>query len=395
MRIAIVLKTFTTSRGGAEVWSSSFARWLLRRGHEVHVVAAKASEDVQRMGVAMHLIPTRSSTRFAKRSQALLSQLNVDIVHDMGAGWYFDVFQSHVGLLSQYRAALLRLMPPPKAWLKRFAAAVLPTYWCKNRMMRRQYSGRQDSRYLALSRAIADDLQRVHGIARARINVVPNGVDIARFTPSTNPRLRRQVRASLGAGDESLVLLLVAQNHELKGLPTVLRAAGRLIGNGKDVWLAVVGGRPEAAHIRLINELGISARVNYIGWTDPRPFYQAADVYVHPSHYDACSLAVLEALASGLPVITSSANGASELLQQGETGYVLRDANDVTSLSQHLITLCDLPVRRRMGRRARLVAEANSMEKNFERIEQVYREILAERGLHVERLARPSLRKSA
>jgi UDP-glucose:(heptosyl)LPS alpha-1,3-glucosyltransferase len=188
---------------------------------------------------------------------------------------------------------------------------------------------------------------------------------------------------------------MVAQNHELKGLPAVLRAAGRLIGSGRDVWLAVVGGRPVAAHIRLIDELGISARVNYIGWTDPLPFYQAADVYVHPSHYDACSLGVLEALASGLPVITSAANGVSELLQQGETGYVLRDENDVTALSQHLAALSDLQVRQRMGRRARLVAEANSMEKNFERIEQVYREILAERGQHAGRLPPPSLRKSA
>jgi glycosyltransferase involved in cell wall biosynthesis len=188
---------------------------------------------------------------------------------------------------------------------------------------------------------------------------------------------------------------MVAQDHDLKGLPTMLEAAGRLIQQGQDLWIAVVGGMPIDAHIRQMRKLRISSRVNYIGWTDPLPFYQAADVYVHPSHYDACSLGVLEALATGLPVITSAANGASELFEVGDAGFVLADAEDVTQLRRHLVTLSDDQVRRRMGQRARQVAEQNSLAKNFERIEQIYREIVEGRGTSMDRVAHPPLRKSA
>ena len=380
MRIAIVLKTFTTNRGGAEVWSSAFVRWLLAQGHEVHVVASKASSDVQQMGIRLHLIPTRSSIRFAARCERLLKKLNVDIVHDMGAGWYFDVFQSHVGSLSQYREALLRLMPASKARRKRFAAVVLPTYWRKNQMMRRQYSDTQDAKFIALSKVIADDFERVHGISSGKIEVIPNGVDVTRFSPTPDAEVRRETRRSLGTDEHSLILLLVAQNHQLKGLPAVIEAVGRLLRQQENIHVAVVGGAPVASHVSRIEELGITSRVHYTGWADPVPYYQAADIYVHPSHYDACSLGVLEALASGLPVITSAANGAGELIPQGEAGFVVQDAEDVTSLSEHIATLSDFETRRRMAVRARQVAERNTLKHNFERIEVVYNQIIDSRG---------------
>jgi hypothetical protein len=156
------------------------------------------------MGVTLHVVPTRSSPRFAASSESLLRRLDVDIVHDMGAGAYFDVFQSHVGSWSQYREALLRRMSTSKALAKRVAARVLPSYWCKNRMMRRQFSKGQDARFVALSHAIADDYHHVRGISRDKIAVIPNGVDVAHFAPPQDLLRRREVRASLGADEHSL-----------------------------------------------------------------------------------------------------------------------------------------------------------------------------------------------
>ena len=97
MRVAIVLKTFHTARGGAESWTAEMVRWLVGQGHEVHVGCRKCDDVVPTLGARLHLLPTRSSWRFARKAERLLRELDVDVVHDMGCGWYFDVFHSHVG----------------------------------------------------------------------------------------------------------------------------------------------------------------------------------------------------------------------------------------------------------------------------------------------------------
>ena len=134
---------------------------------------------------------------------------------------------------------------------------------------------------------------------------------------------------------EETVALFAAINYRLKGLEPLLYAVQMLVQRpeyrtAKNPFRLVVAGNPDYRRWqRLAQHLGIAERVSFVGLcNEMRNAYFAADFLVHPTFYDPCSLVVLEALACALPVITSRANGASELLHPAQEGYVVDDPQD-------------------------------------------------------------------
>jgi UDP-glucose:(heptosyl)LPS alpha-1,3-glucosyltransferase len=235
--------------------------------------------------------------------------------------------------------------------------------------------------FIALSRRIVDDFVAVHGIPRGQIELVPNGVDIHRFSPGTEAS-RERIRVSMGIKSDETVLLQVAHDHYLKGVPALLHAGARLLGSGEACRIVVVGRETSRRTLKLTKQLGIEPNVHFVGKTDDiLPFYQMADVYVHATRYDACSLSVLEAMACGLPVITTLQNGAADLIEQGRDGFVF-DRQDTAALDNYLETLRDRDVRRKMAIAARGRAEQHSLEQNFEAFHQLYERIADRKRSH-------------
>jgi len=255
----------------------------------------------------------------------------------------------------------------------------LPRYRRFEAVMSRQYVN--DGRILlALSKQTQADFQRIHGVAAEQVRLGYNGVDPVRFSPKHRARHRQTVRRWLGVDDNTLLLLIVAHNFTLKGVPAALRAMGQLARERRPVHLAVVGGRRLRRYERMAARLGAASSVTFTGTVgDTVPFYAAADVYVHPTFHDSCSLVVLEALASGLPVITSRLNGAAELLTEGVEGYVLKDPANVDALLAGLDPLFDPTVRRRMGHAARALAMEHTLERNVNEVLDVYEEVVRRR----------------
>src|SRR5262249_18712656 len=145
-----------------------------------------------------------------------------------------------------------------------------------------------------------------------------------------NDRLtvRAALRPRWGVDDETLVGLFVAMNYRLKGLEPLLRAVA-LIPRDRRFRLVVVGNPRTQRFERLAKNLGIQERVVFHGFcTDARQVYFAADFLVHPTFYDPCSLVVLEALACGLPVITTRFNGAAELMHPPLDGLAIDDPHE-------------------------------------------------------------------
>jgi len=120
-----------------------------------------------------------------------------------------------------------------------------------------------------------------------------------------------------------------------------------------ETWAVVVGADKRAArYARRARTLGIADRVRFVGAaSDVRPFYAAADSFALPSLYDPFPNAALEAMACGLPVVTSTKCGTSELVREGENGFV-RDALDVAGVAEALAKL-DPATARRLGESAR------------------------------------------
>ena len=381
MRIGLVVEKFDPLCGGLEQWAFQFASQLLSRGHEVHVVAGRFGDQVQAMPIVAHRLEgVRSRLGFAEATERKLRSLNLDVIHDTGAGWYCDVFQPHGGSRRVAIEHNLLLLPRWLRPLKYAASKWLPRYRRFNALMARQYVN--DGRILlALSRQTVNDFQDIHGIPADRIRLIYNGVDPERFSPEHRAKYRSAVRRRLGLSDDTLLLLIVAHNFPLKGLPTLLRAMGRLTDQRRPAHLVVVGGKQPERYGQVAGRMGTRSSVTFTGTVrDTVPFYAAADVYVHPTFHDSCSLVVLEALASGLPVITSRLNGASELITEGVEGHVLADPSDADALLSKLEPLFDSTVRNGMGRAARRLALEHSLRRNVDEVLRVYEEVVAARA---------------
>ena len=377
MRIGLVIEQFDPRRGGLEQWTWQFTSRLLKRGHEVHVVAAGFGEVVREMPfIRHHLKDAGSRLGFARAAEVMLKSMDLDVIHDTGCGWYCDVFQPHGGSRRATAEANLQLLPGWMRPAKRAISPMLPRYRRFHALAQRQYV--DDGRlFLALSRRVGDDLERLDGVRPEQIRLVPNGVDTDRFSPEHRDQHRQPVRRRLGVDDGTLLLLIVAHNFRLKGVPTLLQMMGRSNRLGLPVHLAVVGGKHWPRFQRKARRMGVGSNVTFVGPVDdPIPFYAAADVYVQPTFYDPCSLTVLEAMASGLPVITTSANGVSELMSEGVEGHTIAHPADVAALLDRLELLVDPTVRRRMGRSARQLMLKHTMDHNCDQIEAVYGEVV-------------------
>jgi len=380
VRVALVIERLDPRLGGVEQWTWQFVRRLVQRGHEVHVVATRFAPETQDSGIIAHSVESvRSRVKLAEHLEHALRRIAVDVIHDTGAGWHCDIFQPHGG--SRIAAFEQNLLLEPR-WLrpiKRRLAPRLPRYREFDCLLRRQYAGRERT-YLALSRMVAHDLERFHRLPPEQIRLIYNGIDLDRFTPALQSRYRQELRNRLGMQDDELLLLIVANNFELKGVPTLIRAVGLLRRQGERVRLAVAGGRRLKKYQQFANQAGAGQAVTFLGPVDDvAPWYAAADVYVQPTYYDPCSLVVLEALASGLPVVTSRFNGAGELMTEGVEGYLLADPADAEELAERLRTLFSAERRPTMATAARRLAERHSLDHNCDEILAVYQVVAGAR----------------
>lgn len=167
------------------------------------------------------------------------------------------------------------------------------------------------------SRMVAEDITRRWPEAAAKIEVIYNGVDLARYHPGLATE-HRALRARVGARETARIVLFVGSGYARKGVATLIEALAHLPPS-IEAWI-VGKDKDEAAYRRLAARFALEKRVRFFGaQADVRPFYGAADVFCLPTLYDPFPNAVLEALACGLPVVTTTTCGAAELLTPPET----------------------------------------------------------------------------
>jgi len=164
----------------------------------------------------------------------------------------------------------------------------------------------------------------------------------------------------------------------MKGLGFLIRALAEVKKEDHpSLRLLVLGRDRKEPYLRLAKKIGISEEVVFAGFTDePEKYYGASDLLVHPTFYDACSLTVLEALASGLPVITTASNGASGILCHGEEGWVIGDLKDREELKRGIAYFLDEKRRHQATYQAREKAEIYSEKANFDRVIAIFNEAL-------------------
>jgi len=198
------------------------------------------------------------------------------------------------------------------------------------------FAKRGAQRVIANSQMVKDEIVRWYGYPADQIEVVYNGVP--RQLVEVDEQERMKSRRALGLGPEDIVVLFVGSGWERKGLRFAIDAVQR----NSNLKL-VVAGRGDARKLE-------SPRLHFLGVVRDLPaLYGAADIFLLPTIYDPFSNACLEALAAGLPVITTKANGFSEIIENGRHGTVIEEPQDVAAISDALNFWSD-PARRRQVR---------------------------------------------
>jgi glycosyltransferase involved in cell wall biosynthesis len=191
---------------------------------------------------------------------------------------------------------------------------------------------------------------------------------------------RAQVREKLGLGDDKFVLLLVGNDWKKKGLVPLIESLALL----RDLPLVlVVAGKDDSVPFEArIRQLGLQGRVAFLpSRADVQWYYAAADAYVGPSLEDTFAQPPAEAMACGLPVITSATNGTAEIMTDGVDGLIIQDPADVAGLAFRIRLLYDEPLlRKRLGEQASLTAQAYTWDRNGEQIRAIFAEALTRKG---------------
>jgi UDP-glucose:(heptosyl)LPS alpha-1,3-glucosyltransferase len=227
------------------------------------------------------------------------------------------------------------------------------------------------------SRMVKEEVERWYGLPSARVVVIPNAIDSTLYSPSLRSAHRGAVRRALELPDDSPLFLFVGSGYERKGLDSLLAAFARL---KSMAFLAVVGKDRELPRYRkLARRLGVAGRVRFLGpQADAKPFFGAADALALPALYDPFPNVVLEAMATGLPVVMSTKCGTVDVIEAGGDALVC-DALDVDALTAHLTSLLDRSRREVLGAAARAVAERLTPDRMTLAYQRLYSALLAGR----------------
>ncbi|MEK7469477.1 MAG: glycosyltransferase family 4 protein [Planctomycetota bacterium] len=362
MKIALVVYTWSETRGGVERYVFDLARGLVSRGHEVHVWSRRREGETP--GVVFHEVPGISMghlkyNAFARDAAKLVRLEDYDCVHGFGRTFAQDLLRVGGGCHEEYLRQT-KGREPGALWF-----LFHPKDRALIRLEKEVFAGRCWRRLVCISKRVAEEVHRIHGVPLEDCRVIHNGTDIEKFHP------RNRV-----AADGPPRLLFVGSGFERKGLEQALDALERVNAEWR---LRVVGRGDPGAYAAISARLG---RVEFAGPQSAMPAeYGRADLLLFPTLYDAFGTVALEAMATGIPVVISRQAGASEVVTHGSDGVIVENPRDPAALAAAIEPLlADRPKREAMGKAARAKAEQHSIGANIETVLELYREIAREKG---------------
>ena len=378
LRIGMVALDFHRE-GGSEGRTAHLVDRLVADGHDVHLVGARIMGNWDRR-VVQRRIPTPEHPHwlevllFARRAEAVVRSERYDVVHNQIRPFVPGIVTVGGG---SHRFYLDEVLPREQGAWRAAVRRRLPLHRMLLAMERQGFDPRRCPFIIANSQLSRSGILRYYRFPPERIVVAHNGVDPVRFTPESRPLYREATRRHLGIGPEEYTVLFVGQGFARKGLGALLAALAALGRRSVGARLVVVGRGPSRPWMREAARLGIDSRVTMVGHvSNPVPFYAAADAFALPTFFDPFANATLEAMAAGLPVVTSGQNGAAEVLRSGVDGLVVDGPDDVTGLVEALSQLADPAARRAMGQSARQTALRCPWEQSLERTLATYREVI-------------------
>ncbi len=382
MKIAFVRKAYTPY-GGAEKYLSQLLERLAGQGHEIHIFANRwetggADRKGGCGGPTFHRIPMIAAPSFLEAlsfaffSRRLLEGESFDLIHSFERTLYQDVYRAGDGCHREWLRQRKKIDP----WFKRLSQPVNPLHRSLLFLERRVFQDPRLKRVVANSRRGKEEIIRHYGLPGDKIQVIYNGVDLEAFHPRNRDLFRKAQRREMGIPETKEVILFLGSGFRRKGLEGLIKAFAKVAGEFPEAVLVVAGKDRLGDYARAAQKHGVEARVLFLGPTrKARELYAAADLFALPTVYEPFSNACLEAMASGLPVLTSCQNGVSELIADGKSGFLVSEATDASAIAEKIRSFLRTPDRAALGEEARRVGANFSIDSAVDRLLDLYVEI--------------------
>ena len=329
MNFGLVRRGYSAT-GGAEAYLKRFAQALQGAGHACTLFTSADWPREDWPGNRIERLPGASPLAFADALERAQTLTPCDYLFSLERVRSCDAYRAGDGVHRAWLERRARFEPFWKRWGRTFNRKHRELLALEERLFSPEGAGI----VIANCRMVKEEIVRTYGYPAERIHVVYNGLPA--FTPS--PELRETTRAQLGIAPATPVVLFAGSGWERKGLRAAIE--GVALVKSATPPLLLVAGRGNPRRYRG------GDRVRFLGPVrQMAACYAAADLFVLPTFYDPFSNACLEALAAGLPVITTTANGFSEILRPGIDGEALEDPSNAAAIAQAIEAWSD-PERR-------------------------------------------------
>jgi len=369
MKIAIIRKKYVF-HGGAEGFSQNFIKQLTIAGHEVHLYAMQWEGNPLPKNLFFHKVPSLAFNSFIRDLSFSISSF----IMLRKKRKYFDIIQSHDKTLYQdtYRAgdgchiAWLRQRWQLKDAIGRLSMILNPYHWLILYMERMIFKGHRFKKIIAISELVKKSIIENYNVEESFIEVIYNGVDLQRFRPENKDIYRKEIRKAYSIDEDAFTVFFAGSGFERKGLEFLFKAA-ELVPN--QLTLLIAGKGSEHRYKRMIKR----QRVIFCGpQKDIHKYYAASDAFIFPAIYEPFGNVHLEALASGLPVITTRQSGAAEIIEEGKQGFVIENPKDTHDVADKIAYLMNRDQLHRMSIEARRLAEKFSFKEHMKKIYDLY-----------------------
>jgi UDP-glucose:(heptosyl)LPS alpha-1,3-glucosyltransferase len=320
LKIGFVRRGFSRS-GGAEAYLKRLAQGVTAAGHEVQLVTTNEWPANEWSFGTITRVAGETPLQFADELETLRPRLQCDFLMSLERVWRCNVYRAGDGVHRAWLERRARFADPIEKFTSKFNRTHPEILELEESLFRKRGAGR----VIANSCMVRAEIVKFFDYPTELIDVVPNGVPADQLRPTAEKRA--ESRHVFGFRDQDIVVLFVGSGWKRKGLRFAIAAVE---GSENPHVRLVVAGRGQQSKYR-------SRCVQFLGEVaDVASLYAAADIFLLPTIYDPFSNACLEAIASGLPVITTRANGFSEIIADGVNGSVVGEPDDIACLTAAL-----------------------------------------------------------
>jgi UDP-glucose:(heptosyl)LPS alpha-1,3-glucosyltransferase len=316
LSIGFVRRGYSQS-GGAEAYLKRLAHGVVDAGHDAQLITTEEWPQNEWLFRQIRRLQSGSVTGFARGLERIRAQLRCDVLMSLERVWSCDVYRAGDGVHRAWLARRRKFELP----LERFVRGLNRKHRDILQLEEALLANHGAARVMVNSQMVKTEIVDLYSYPADKIDIVRNGVPLGQFR--FDPKLREESRDQLKVKPDEIALLFAGSGWERKGLRFAIAAMG-LCANRK--MRLFVAGRGNQRSYK-------AKRVQFLGEVpDPVRIYLAADIFILPTIYDPFSNACLEALACGLPVITTRSNGFSEIIEDGIHGSTVDFANNVAGL---------------------------------------------------------------